>query len=143
MLVAEDLDLARHVVQVDEHAAVAVGADAAGDGDALGGDGAVRQVGVPPLERRRIMAAREAVRIGIDAERLQPGELVEPRAAELVFLVVVFAIVRHSDGSVAARSAGGPAFLVQCTRSTSHSWNARRPGRLIPPARSRGADPRS
>ena|SRR5260221_13154852 len=39
--------------------------------------------GAVTAERRRVMAAREAVRIGIDAERLQPGELVEPRAAEL------------------------------------------------------------
>jgi hypothetical protein len=65
IFVAEDLDLARSVVQVDEHAAVADGADAPGDRDTLAAAGAGREPRMPALDRLRLDRAREAVGVGV------------------------------------------------------------------------------
>ncbi len=49
--VAEDLDLARGVVEIDEHAAVADGADPSGDAHPFAGLGAGGERGMTPIER--------------------------------------------------------------------------------------------
>ena len=87
ILVAEDLDLARGIVQVDEHAAVAHRADAAGDPHALLGLGASRQIGVAGFELGRFGGAGEADRIGVDAERLQCRELFQAHPAKRIVVV--------------------------------------------------------
>ena len=66
---AKDLDLARGVVQVDEHAAVADRAYAPGDADALAGLGARRQRRMAGLERCRFVGTGEFVGVGVDPER--------------------------------------------------------------------------
>ena len=84
VLVRENLDLSRGVVQVDKHAAVAHRADAARDADAVAGFGAGRDIGVAPVELGGLVLAREADRIGLDAHPAQGFELVEPHPAERV-----------------------------------------------------------
>ena len=84
VLVRENLDFSRGVVQVDEHAAVADRADAARDADALAGLGAGRRVGVAPVEFGGLVLARKADRIRVDAHTAQRFELVEPHPAERV-----------------------------------------------------------
>ena len=101
---AEDLDLAGGIVQVDEHAAVADGADAAGDRDPILGLGAGRQPGIAPLELPRLGGARKAVGVGIDAELPQPRQLGQPRRAKLVFFAVFFRHVRSTTARAACFS---------------------------------------
>ena len=84
---AEDLDLAGSVVQVDEHAAVAHRANTAGDPHALLGLGASRQIGVAGFELGRFGGAGEADRIGVDAERLQCRELFQAHPAKRIVVV--------------------------------------------------------
>ena len=65
---AKDLDLARGIVQVDEHAAVADRAYPPGDPDPFGGLGARRQRGMAGLERCRLVGTGEFVGVGVDPE---------------------------------------------------------------------------
>ena len=89
---AEDLDLAAGVVEIDEHAAVADGADASRDCDLVLGLGARREPGIALLELFRHRGDGEAIGIGVDAHRAQRFELLDPREAERVFFV---AFVSH------------------------------------------------
>ncbi len=94
ILVAEDLDLAGLVVQVDEHAGIADRQDPARDRDLVLGHGAGRQVAVFRVERGGIGRAGKAVRIGVDPELLQLMELGEPRFSKLVSFFL-FRLFRH------------------------------------------------
>ncbi len=85
---AEHLDLARDVVQVDEHAAVAHGADPAGDPHPLGCLGPGRQPGMAPFELGRLIGAGKGIGIGVDPERLEPVELGEADFAQRILGVV-------------------------------------------------------
>ena len=85
---AEHLDLAGGVVQVDEHAAVAHGADPAGDTHPLGGLGPGRQPGMAPFELGRLIGAGERIGIGVDPERLEPVELGQADIAQRILDVV-------------------------------------------------------
>src|ERR1700733_922251 len=84
---AEDLDLAARIVQVDEHAAVADRPDAAGDAYRVGGLVARRQRCVTLLQRRRIVATLVAGRIRFDAELAQRVELGKTDGAQRVAIV--------------------------------------------------------
>ena len=85
---AEDLDFARGVMQVDEHAAVAHGLDPAGDAHPLGGLRAGRQSGMAPLDLGRLVGAGEGVGVGVDPERPEPVELAQTDGAQRIFCVV-------------------------------------------------------
>ena len=65
---AKDLDLARGIVQVDKHAAVADRAYSSGDADALAGLRTRRQRYMAGLECRRLVGTGEFVGVGIDPE---------------------------------------------------------------------------
>ncbi len=106
---AEDLDLARGVVQVDEHAAVAHRADPAGDPDALVGLGAGRQRGMPRVEFGGLMAARKADRVGVDPHAAQRFELVEPHAAERIVVIGAHPALQKKLGS---RPAAGTTVIL-------------------------------
>src|SRR5262249_8737775 len=84
LLVAEDLNLARGIVEVDEHAAIAVGADAAGQGDLVRRRRAGRQLGIFALGLPRQVAALETVGEGVDPLGLERLQLLQPDAAKLV-----------------------------------------------------------
>ena len=71
-------------MQVDEHAAVADRADAAGDARPLAGLGAGRQLGMAPVEFGGLLLARKADRIRVDPHPAERFELVEPDPAKRV-----------------------------------------------------------
>ncbi len=83
--VAEDLDLARGVVQVDEHAAVADCTDAPGNADALARLRARRQSRMPAFELCRLLGAGKCVRVRVDPERLQSVELGKTGGSQRIF----------------------------------------------------------
>ncbi len=91
-------------MQVDEHAAVAHGPDAAGNPHSIFGFGARCEPGVMPLELARLMRALEAVGVRIDPERLETVALAYPDRAQRVFGVPhwrslsVIARLLHSAG---------------------------------------------
>ena len=87
ILVAEDLDLARGIVQVDEHAAVAHGADAAGDANALFGLGAGGEIGVALIEIGRLGIARKGDGVRLDPHIAQRGKLFQPHPAQRVVIL--------------------------------------------------------
>ncbi len=95
VLVAEDLDLAGDIVEIDEHAAVADGADATRHGDAILGDRARRQRSIARLQFLGFGTALEAIGIGVDAQRLERLELLDPRGAELI-VGFCFPVFGHS-----------------------------------------------
>jgi hypothetical protein len=102
VLVVEDLDLARGVMEIDEEAVIAQGADAARDGDDILGDGTRRKIAVALLDRLGLGCPGKHARIGVAAEPPQLLELLEARGAELV----VVAFVCHgfpSDTSLTQR----------------------------------------
>src|SRR5438045_28988 len=84
---AEDLDLAGGIVQVDEHAAVAVGADTPRDAHSVLGLGAGRQGGIALFQRRGLVGPLEADRIGLDPHATQRFQLAEPHLAKRIFVV--------------------------------------------------------
>src|SRR6185312_10948243 len=87
ILVAEDLDLAGRVMKIDEHAAVADGANASRDVDPVLCLGAGRKPGIALLELFRRRGDGEAIRVRVDAHRAQRFELLDPREAERVIFV--------------------------------------------------------
>src|SRR5439155_11491760 len=87
ILVAEDLDLARGVMQVDEHAVVAHRADPPGDPRLVVGLGPDRQSGIALVELGGLIAARKADRIGIDPHAAQRLQLVEADPAQRVVVI--------------------------------------------------------
>ena len=113
VLVRENLDFSRGVVQVDEHAAVAHRADAARDADAVAGFGPGRDIGVAPVEFGGLVLAREADRIRVDAHPAQGFELVEPHPAERVVAVAVRAAeaVELSSAVMRLELTGRPALV--------------------------------
>ena len=68
----KNLDLARGIVQIDEHAAVAHRADAAGDANVLFGLGAGGEIGVALIEIGRSLAIRGAGTSHRPAWRITP-----------------------------------------------------------------------
>ena len=83
--VAEDLDLARGIVQVDEHAAVAHRPDAAGDPHSILGFGARGQPGIAPLELGRLMrCARSCTGRGRSRAPSRLVALADPDSAQRV-----------------------------------------------------------
>jgi len=91
VLVAEDLDLAGGVMQVDEHAAVADRPNPPGDADLFLGLRAGRESGVALLQRGGLVRPREAHRIGIDAHAAQRGEFFQPDPAKRIVLFAFLA----------------------------------------------------
>ena len=87
ILVAEDLDLARGIVQVDEHAAVAHGADAAGDANALLCFDAGGQIGVALIELGRFGSARKGDGVRLDPHIAQRGKLFQPHPAQRIVIL--------------------------------------------------------
>jgi len=75
VLVGEDLDLARGVMDVDEHAGIARRVDTAGDGDDVGGFGVQLQVGIFLGKLRIGDGAVEVGRIDVADLLAQEGEL--------------------------------------------------------------------
>ena len=73
-------------MQVDEHAAVAVGADAPRDAHMVLRLGAGRQGGIALFERRGLVGPLEADRIGVDPHAAQRFELTEPHLAKRIFV---------------------------------------------------------
>src|ERR1700720_3380202 len=110
ILVAEDLDLARGVVQIDEHAAVAQRADAAGDAPRIAGFLARGQRRVARVERRRHIAAGKPDRIRIDPLLAQRLELLQANRAQRI-VTIIHAVFRPyfaaTSGTLAATVADG------------------------------------
>ena len=131
--VAEDLDLAGGVVQVDEHAAVAHRPDAAGDPHAIVGFDACRQPGIASFELGRLMGALEAIGIWVDPERLEACRACRsgPRAADPRHRAIG---ARHLSSVFLQRASLGrrPVYpTATCetglrARSTTVSWNRRK-----------------
>ncbi len=94
ILVAENLDLAAGIVEIDEHAAVADGADAPCHRDAVLRLGPGRQPGIALLQLLGRRGDGEAIGIGVDAQGAQRFELLDPRRAERVFFLF-FAFFSH------------------------------------------------
>ena len=97
IFVVENLDFTGRVMEVDEHAAVAVGADTAGHGDLILGHRPDRQIGIARFQIFRLGAALEAIGIGIDPHRPDCLQFLDPRRAEQI---VVFAFVSHQTPSL-------------------------------------------
>src|SRR6185437_10505044 len=133
VLVAEDLDLAARIVEIDEHAAVADRADAPRDRDAILRFGTRGETGIARLQLLRRCRDGEAIGIRIDAHRAQRFELLDPRETERVFFV---AFVGHGalSTSLRRRTEGGDVALLVVERrqdaamaDTDDGWV---PGRL-------------
>ncbi len=127
---AENLDLARGIVQIDEHAAVADRADPPSYPHALAGFRTGREVGMPGLDLGSFVAARERIGIGIDAEFLETVELGEPGSAQRFLLVPAgLLVVLHRTflrvfAHPAAASEGSLNGL--CARSSTTSCSRRK-----------------
>ncbi len=113
----KDLDLARGVVQIDEHAAVAHRPDAARDADPILGFDTRGEAVVSSLELARLVRACKIIGIRVDPERLEAVALADPHGAQRIFAIVHSDILRRHP--TAARETGLGA------RSTTVSWKRR------------------
>ena len=75
---AKDLDFAGGIVQIDEHTAVAHRPNAARDPYQILGFDTSGEPGIAFLESERLVAALEAVGLGIDPEHLEAIALSDP-----------------------------------------------------------------